>query len=115
MIYTIVIMASHNVGISKMIRRTLDVITIGVPPALPMAMTIGIVFILLFYFIFILGIIFAQLRLRKRKVFCISPSTINTCGAVNLVVFDKTGTLTEDGLDFHSAYAVRTCKGFCVK
>jgi P-type E1-E2 ATPase len=49
------------------------------------------------------GIIAAQMRLKKQRIFCISPSTINTCGGINMVVFDKTGTLTEDGLDFLSA------------
>lgn len=46
------------------------------------------------------------MRLRAKQIFCISPSTINTCGAINVVVFDKTGTLTEDGLDFHCVRAV---------
>jgi cation-transporting ATPase 13A3/4/5 len=41
------------------------------------------------------------MRLKKRKIFCTSPSTINTCGGINVVCFDKTGTLTEDGLDFN--------------
>ncbi|VDM70355.1 unnamed protein product, partial [Strongylus vulgaris] len=42
--------------------------------------------------------------LKNKEIYCISPSTINTCGAINVVsdvCFDKTGTLTEDGLDFH--------------
>uniref|UniRef100_A0A914EFV2 Cation-transporting P-type ATPase N-terminal domain-containing protein n=2 Tax=Acrobeloides nanus TaxID=290746 RepID=A0A914EFV2_9BILA len=42
-----------------------------------------------------------QMRLRAKQIFCISPSTINTCGGINTVCFDKTGTLTEDGLDFN--------------
>ena len=46
------------------------------------------------------GIINSKMRLKKKKIYCISPSTINTCGAINVVCFDKTGTLTEDGLDF---------------
>ncbi|XP_032705856.1 probable cation-transporting ATPase 13A5, partial [Lontra canadensis] len=59
--------------------------TITVPPVLPAALTIGIVY--------------AQKRLKKKKIFCISPQRINMCGQINLVCFDKTGTLTEDGLD----------------
>lgn len=46
------------------------------------------------------GIINSKMRLGKKQIFCISPSTINTCGAINVCCFDKTGTLTEDGLDF---------------
>ena len=56
------------------------------------------------------GIINAQLRLKKKQIFCISPSTINTCGAINVVCFDKTGTLTEDGLDFHVVRPVKITK-----
>uniref|UniRef100_A0AAY5ET80 Cation-transporting P-type ATPase N-terminal domain-containing protein n=1 Tax=Electrophorus electricus TaxID=8005 RepID=A0AAY5ET80_ELEEL len=65
--------------------KSLDIITITVPPALPAALTAGIVY--------------AQRRLKKMGIFCISPQRINICGQLNLVCFDKTGTLTEDGLD----------------
>jgi cation-transporting P-type ATPase 13A2 len=58
-----------------------------VPPALPAAMTVGTVF--------------AISRLKKKKIFCISPPRINVSGRVNLMVFDKTGTLTEDGLQVY--------------
>ncbi|VDO63004.1 unnamed protein product [Haemonchus placei] len=86
-IYTIIIMCLRGSSLRRVIIRALDIITITVPPALPAAMSVGI--------------INAQLRLKKKKIYCISPSTINTCGAINVVCFDKTGTLTEDGLDFH--------------
>ncbi|WKY03868.1 hypothetical protein Q1695_005098 [Nippostrongylus brasiliensis] len=86
-IYTIIIMFLRGSGLRRIIIRALDIITITVPPALPAAMSVGI--------------INAQLRLKKKEIYCISPSTINTCGAINVVCFDKTGTLTEDGLDFH--------------
>jgi len=65
--------------------RSFDVITICVPPALPAAMTAGI--------------ILAQKRLKDRNIFCISPRSINVSGSLNCVCFDKTGTLTEEGLD----------------
>lgn len=65
--------------------RALDVITITVPPALPMAMTAGTAF--------------AIARLSKRKIYCISPPSINVAGQVQMMCFDKTGTLTQDGLD----------------
>lgn len=45
----------------------------------------------------------ARRRLKRHQIYCISPSVINSCGGVNVVVFDKTGTLTEDGLDFFCA------------
>lgn len=70
------------------IKRSLDIITIAVPPALPGALTAGL--------------IYSQNRLRKQKIYCISPRTINICGTLDTFVFDKTGTLTEDGLDLKS-------------
>lgn len=59
----------------EVMRKALDVITIAVPPALPAALTTGI--------------IYAQRRLKKSGIFCISPQRINVCGQLNLVCFDK--------------------------
>jgi len=70
---------------AQVIFHSFDLITICVPPALPAAMTAGI--------------ILAQKRLELRNIFCISPRSINVSGSLNCVCFDKTGTLTEDGLD----------------
>uniref|UniRef100_A0A674MXZ1 Polyamine-transporting ATPase 13A3 n=1 Tax=Takifugu rubripes TaxID=31033 RepID=A0A674MXZ1_TAKRU len=74
----------YSIALS-IIHESLDIVTITVPPALPAAMTAGIVY--------------AQRRLKNLRIFCISPQRINICGQINLVCFDKTGTLTEDGLD----------------
>lgn len=71
----------------------LDLITIVVPPALPAAMTIGS--------------IYAQKRLQRKGIFCISPRNINVSGSVDCVCFDKTGTLTEDGLDMWGVIPVK--------
>ncbi|VDP27397.1 unnamed protein product, partial [Soboliphyme baturini] len=87
LVYTIVVMSLRGNDISKIIVRAFDLVTICVPPALPAAMTIGI--------------IAAQSRLKKKGIYCISPSVINACGAINAVCFDKTGTLTEEGIDLH--------------
>ncbi|MEE6501477.1 hypothetical protein FKM82_004204 [Ascaphus truei] len=84
-IYTVVNSIIHKVPAGIIIIESLDIITITVPPALPAAMTAGIVY--------------AQRRLKNLGIFCISPQRINICGQLNLVCFDKTGTLTEDGLD----------------
>uniref|UniRef100_A0A670YYS7 Cation-transporting ATPase n=1 Tax=Pseudonaja textilis TaxID=8673 RepID=A0A670YYS7_PSETE len=59
----------------EVVKKALDVITIAVPPALPAALTTGI--------------IYAQRRLKKKGIFCISPQRINVCGQLNLVCFDK--------------------------
>ncbi|KAM4605087.1 polyamine-transporting ATPase 13A3-like isoform 2-T2 [Polymixia lowei] len=84
-IYTIILSIMNQVPAKTIIIESLDIITITVPPALPAAMTAGIVY--------------AQRRLKRVGIFCISPQRINMCGQLNLVCFDKTGTLTEDGLD----------------
>ncbi|XP_054458122.1 polyamine-transporting ATPase 13A3 isoform X1 [Anoplopoma fimbria] len=84
-VYSIVLSIMNKVPAKTIIIESLDIITITVPPALPAAMTAGIVY--------------AQRRLKRLGIFCISPQRINICGQINLVCFDKTGTLTEDGLD----------------
>ncbi|XP_023809991.1 probable cation-transporting ATPase 13A3 isoform X2 [Oryzias latipes] len=84
-IYSIVLSIINKVPAKTIIIESLDIITITVPPALPAAMTAGIVY--------------AQRRLKQSGIFCISPQRINICGQINLFCFDKTGTLTEDGLD----------------
>ncbi|KAI0219960.1 putative cation-transporting ATPase 13A3 [Lamellibrachia satsuma] len=85
MIYSITMLLIQGVHVSKVILRALDIITVVVPPALPAAMTVGTVY--------------AQNRLKKAGIFCISPPRINICGKLKLICFDKTGTLTEEGLD----------------
>ncbi|XP_074690045.1 putative cation-transporting ATPase 13A4 isoform X2 [Strix aluco] len=85
MIYTVCVFAINGEEAGEVVKKALDVITIAVPPALPAALTTGI--------------IYTQRRLKKKGIFCISPQRINMCGQLNLICFDKTGTLTEDGLD----------------
>ena len=72
-------------GLFYIISRTLDLITVVVPPALHTTMTIGT--------------IFAIRRLKQDGIYCISPPRINVCSRINMMLFDKTGTLTEEGLD----------------
>uniref|UniRef100_A0A7N6AM14 Cation-transporting ATPase n=1 Tax=Anabas testudineus TaxID=64144 RepID=A0A7N6AM14_ANATE len=88
-VYSIVLVPAKTIII-----ESLDIITITVPPALPAAMTAGIVY--------------AQRRLKNIGIFCISPQRINICGQINLVCFDKTGTLTEDGLDLWGVQRAET-------
>ncbi|XP_078697391.1 polyamine-transporting ATPase 13A3-like isoform X4 [Branchiostoma floridae x Branchiostoma belcheri] len=83
--FTVAWMALDGESVGEIFLEALDLITICVPPALPSALTIGI--------------IYAQRRLKKQGIFCISPERINICGLLDMVCFDKTGTLTEDGLD----------------
>uniref|UniRef100_UPI00398E856F polyamine-transporting ATPase 13A3-like isoform X2 n=1 Tax=Pristiophorus japonicus TaxID=55135 RepID=UPI00398E856F len=85
MVYSIISNALKGEETYRIVIEALDIITITVPPALPAAMTAGIVY--------------AQHRLKRKGIYSISPQRINVCGQLNLVCFDKTGTLTEDGLD----------------
>ncbi|KAJ8257722.1 hypothetical protein GJAV_G00188980 [Gymnothorax javanicus] len=84
-VYSLVILSQTATTLKELIIRSLDVVTIVVPPALPAAITTGT--------------IYAQRRLKKNGIFCISPPRINISGKLSLVCFDKTGTLTEEGLD----------------
>ncbi|KAM5292237.1 putative cation-transporting ATPase 13A5 [Ctenodactylus gundi] len=87
--YALGIYMYHEASPQDTTTMALLLLTVTVPPALPAALTIGIVY--------------AQKRLKKKQIFCISPQRINMCGQINLVCFDKTGTLTEDGLDLWGA------------
>ena len=69
----------------NLIDKALDLITITVPPALPATLSVGVAF--------------AITRLKKSRIFCISPPRVNVSGRIQIMVFDKTGTLTEDGLE----------------
>lgn len=74
----------------RIIVRSLDIITITVPPALPGNLYFQFTLVVEnisgnFSAAMSVGIINAQLRLKKKEIFCISPSTINTCGAINVV------------------------------
>lgn len=78
--------------------RSLDVLTISVPPALPAALSVATTF--------------AIARLKRRKIFCTSPQRINVAGMITAVVFDKTGTLTEEGLSVLGVCEMRDGKAF---
>merc|ERR1719474_1539992 len=95
MIYTMYRMILAEETLHDIMFTVIDLITIVVPPALPAAMTIGIVL--------------ANQRLMPKNIFCISPRTINVAGAVDCTCFDKTGTITEDGMDMWGV--VSTIKG----
>merc|ERR1711892_658856 len=84
-VYSVVITLYGCLSAWDTIAKSLDLVTTIVPPALPAALSVGIVY--------------AQQRLKKLQIFTIQPGRINLAGAVNMAMFDKTGTLTVDGLD----------------
>ena len=85
-IYAVVLQYYNCVHTRLIITKSLDIITIVVPPALPAALSVGLVW--------------AVRRIKKISIFTISPARINLAGQINICLFDKTGTLTEDGLTF---------------
>lgn len=62
--------------------KLLDLITVSIPPALPFALTVGIMVSLN--------------NLKEMQINCISPQRVVDGGAINTICFDKTGTLTEN-------------------
>lgn len=55
--------------------ESLVLLTSAICPIIPAALTVGI--------------LYAQSRLKKKSIFCISPDRINMCGQLNLFCFDK--------------------------
>ncbi|KAG7392091.1 hypothetical protein PHYPSEUDO_002315 [Phytophthora pseudosyringae] len=72
--------------LSSTVLHSLDLITIAVPPALPLVLSSGICF--------------AMQRLQLRGIFCIDSRRVNSCGQLTCYCFDKTGTLTQEHLGF---------------
>ncbi|RLN91403.1 hypothetical protein BBJ28_00013569 [Nothophytophthora sp. Chile5] len=66
--------------------NSLDLVTVAVPPALPLVLSSGIGF--------------AMQRLQKGGIFCIDSQRVNSCGQISCFCFDKTGTLTQEHLSF---------------
>ncbi|KAM4693456.1 putative cation-transporting ATPase 13A4 [Discoglossus pictus] len=95
-IYTVAVFVVKGESPTEVLIKALIIITTAVPPALSAALSTGIMY--------------AQRRLKKQGIFCISPQRINVCGRLNIICFDKTGTLTEDGLDL---WGVLPASGNC--
>ena len=53
---------------ADLVDKSLDLVTITVPPALPAVMSVGVAF--------------AVQRLKKHKIFCISPPRVNVSGLI---------------------------------
>lgn len=96
MVASIIYFKIIGVSSEEIALRSLDVLTIAVPPALPATLSICVTF--------------SIARLKRGDIFCLSPQRINVAGMVNMFVFDKTGTLTEEGLDVLGIRTVRAGK-----
>ena len=66
----------------EIITVILEALTFPIPPELPVAMSVGV--------------IFALQKLREKHISWINVSRINVSGRISVMVFDKTGTLTEN-------------------
>ncbi|XP_071502237.1 polyamine-transporting ATPase 13A3-like [Diadema antillarum] len=93
-VYVITIKILHHAKTRDTVLKALDIFTVAVSPALPAALTIGLVY--------------AQKRLKRLGIFCISPQRINLSGMMDVICFDKTGTLTEDHLELLAVSPVKT-------
>ncbi|GMF35223.1 unnamed protein product [Phytophthora lilii] len=77
-----------NVSLGQALLSAFDLVTIAVPPALPVVLTAGVGF--------------ALSRLESQAdVACIDAARMNIAGHIDCFCFDKTGTLSSDHLDFH--------------
>lgn len=78
----------QRVSFGQALLSAFDLVTIAVPPALPVVLTAGVGF--------------ALSRLESQaNVTCIDAARVNVAGHIDCFCFDKTGTLSSDHLDFH--------------
>jgi cation-transporting ATPase 13A2 len=96
MIYCVIRYSIMGVDGIQVFLRAANLVTIAIPPALPVAITVGTAI--------------AVSRLSGKKIFTISPSRVNVAGKINCMCFDKTGTLTEDGLHLNSIHLVENSR-----
>ena len=72
-IYSLTLKIRRGNPIGEIIKRTLDIFIICIPPALPGALTACLAY--------------AQSRLKEKNIYCICPSSINICGTLDTVIY----------------------------
>ena len=78
----------NNENYSSVLFKTiLDLLTIALPPTLPLSLTLGT-----FYY---------QYSLLNKSVSCSGVYRLMASGKINKLIFDKTGTLTEEDLELY--------------
>jgi predicted P-type ATPase len=77
------------------ILSSLDLVTIAVPPALPLILTVGVGFSLQ--------------RLKQVMIYCINPERLNYAGRLDTMCWDKTGTITVTKLLFDGVHKYPDC------
>ena len=88
----VVFIVFHNIrnnGESKsnLFENILDLLTVVVPPSLPLSLTLGT-----FYY---------QYSLINKRISCSGVYRLMAAGKINKLIFDKTGTLTEEDLELY--------------
>ena len=88
-IITVIIFTNKsNENYSSILFKTiLDLLTIALPPTLPLSLTLGT-----FYY---------QYSLLNKSVSCSGVYRLMASGKINKLIFDKTGTLTEEDLELY--------------
>ena len=75
MIYSVYTWIRNGAYLHEIILNSLDIVTFVVPPLLPAGLTACT--------------FFAQKRLKKEKIFCLSSKHISLSGGVDVICFDK--------------------------
>lgn len=83
--YTVWLSISFGWDVWETLLRSVDTLSCTVPPALPAAMS--------------LGVVSSMDRIKRKRIRCIRPNSINAAGQIKTMVFDKTGTLTLEDVD----------------
>lgn len=91
--FQVAIYRRNRVDAFKTFLDSLNLVTVAVPPALPLALSVGVSV--------------ALARLKSYGIFCSDSSRISAAGRVNCLCFDKTGTLTTDGLTLKGVACVQ--------
>jgi len=89
-ILTIPSLIAMDISTWELFDKCLDLITVAVPPALPLALSFGMTQSI------------HRIRNSDMKIYCTRPQKIVETGTIDTIVFDKTGTLTEDKMVCHS-------------
>ena len=89
MIIFVIIFNTKDFGDTKstLFQNILDLLTVVVPPSLPLSLTLGT-----FYY---------QYSLINKKISCSGVYRLMAAGKINKLIFDKTGTLTEEDLELY--------------
>ena len=85
---------------SNLFENILDLLTVVVPPSLPLSLTLGT-----FYY---------QYSLINKKISCSGVYRLMAAGKINKLIFDKTGTLTEEDLELYGYISSIKKEGYLI-